>query len=254
MKAKYFYFLGALLPGGGKCARGFTREEFAERARKFVNNELHPELFLALCNTILADESMRRNVSFEAEVYAFRAATYWKNREIEKARDDAQEAVRRNSGVKLAHQVLYNVYIAQKKYGSAARTLENLVAFSQCSSEKKRLGAMAKELRLRMSVLDAGLLRRAFGENELEANTKYGNTTLAVIGVVSGVTYSALGWPKLLLAGKSEIAPCVACLFGREARMELAEFFKGFSLTVAGSCMGLCKGHVLLKDCRILDR
>lgn len=233
-------------------ARALTHVEFSRQAEKFVNKELAPEVFRAVCDETLANGSVRGDKVFEAEVYAFRAATHWLDQDIENARNDARNAVARDAYSVLALQVLYNVHAARGKTAKAASVLEKLARAATDRAERYRLAEQAKELSLRAGAMDCAELLRAFQDNEPEANMRYAGHSLAVTGTVRETTRSSLGWPKIVLEGASG-GPALSCLFDPDANAELESLAVGGEIMVSGYNSGLVDGLVNLRGCRVMN-
>lgn len=232
--------------------RALTHDEFALQAGKFVNRELAPEAFRAICDAALTNDKVRRDKVFEAEVYAFRAAAHWIDRDIENARLDARNAVARDAHSVLALQVLYNVYTAKGKLAKAASVLEKLALAVTDRAERQRLSGLAKEVSLRAEAMDCEDLLRAFHDNEAEANMRYAGHFLAVTGTVRETARSSLGWPKAVLAGASG-GPALSCLFDPEGDAGFKSLAVGGEIMVSGYNAGLVEGIVQLKDCRVMN-
>lgn len=233
-------------------AKNLTREGFALQAGKFVNSELAPETFRAICDAALENNRVRENKLFEAEVYAFRAVTHWLNGDTGQARIDARNALSRDAYCILALQVLYTVYMAMGKLGRAAAVLEKLATITLSHGARKRLLSIAKDLTFRAGAVECETLLRHFLHNEAEANTKYAGRIIAVTGVVAEMTRSSLGRPKAILAGTTN-SPAVSALFNPDANDGYASLAEGDLLMLSGYCSGLINGFIGLKECRVIS-
>lgn len=137
--------------------------------------------------------------------------------------------------------------VEDAKYICKQAEKEATVADSKAFKEKCN-GIILKE-----NAIGAKKLWSDFNENEVAAEDAYKGKRIAVIGTVSRIATSVMGYPEITFFVDGMGLQNVQCQFPKDERASIAKVKKGQKITVAGKCKGFTLGtSVIMDDCTVL--
>lgn len=233
-------------------AQGATLDEFMKKANEFLAGHISVGAFWEICNEAIKKDAAQNKV-YLSKVYAFRSSIYWAAEYPRKAHEDVEKALELDSENMYAYFFKGIILRSEGKPFEAAGLFEEAAKYAADEHMRSGMVELAANTRLEGKIITAISLRRAFEENELAAEAHYKDKIIFVQGKINTISTNAAGNPQISLRAGEYEQDQIVFEFNQEARPGLLGLKKGQTILISGTCAGMSRGKVYLKDSRILE-